>query len=72
MTKLLEKAFYEASQLSENEQNHLAKRVLAEIKSEKRWDELFSNSRDQLAKLADETLEKHRSGGTKRLNPDDL
>jgi len=47
----------------------LAKRVLAEINSEKQWDELFSTSRAQLANLADETLKKHRSGKTERLIP---
>jgi methylase of polypeptide subunit release factors len=72
MTELLEKAFSEASRLSEKKQDNLAKHVLAEIESEKQWDKLFSTSRDQLAKLADETLKRHHSGKTKRLNLGDL
>lgn len=72
MTKLLKKAFSEASRLSNKEQNTLAKRVLAEIKSEHRWNKLFSETQDGLAKLAKDTLAKHHSKKTKRLNVDDL
>lgn len=68
MTQLLEKAFSEASRLPEDEQNTLAKRVLAEIESEGRWNELFSDSQDELAGLAKVTLAKHRAGETERLD----
>jgi hypothetical protein len=46
MTKLLEKAFNEASKLSEVEQNALAKWVLEELESERKWDKLFAESED--------------------------
>jgi hypothetical protein len=59
MTKLLEKAFSQASQLPEDEQDLLAKHVLAEIESEHHWDELFEGSQDELARLAAKTLKKH-------------
>lgn len=68
MTKLLEKAFSEASRLSEDEQDRLAKQVLAEIESEHKWSELFSDSQDELTRLAAQTLKNHRQGKTKTFD----
>ena len=56
MTKLLEKAFLEASKLPEQDQNTIAEIVLAEIASEQRWNELFFSSQDLLTDLAEEAL----------------
>ena len=56
MTTILEKAFSEASKLPEIEQNALARWVLDEIESDKKWDNLFAESEDTLAKLAAEAL----------------
>ena len=61
MTKLLERAFAEASKLPEKEQDVLARVVLDELASERRWDELFSASHDLLSKLADEALAEPKS-----------
>lgn len=72
MRKILERAFSEASQLSGDEQNRLAKRILAEIESEHRWNELFNTSQEKLGKLAEQTLAKHHSGETERLDPGKL
>ena len=72
MTKLLEKAFAEAVKLPKKEQDKLAKWLLAELESERRWDEAFAGSADRLAALADEALTEHRKGRTKPLNPDRL
>ena len=72
MAKLLEKAFREASKLPEQEQDALARAVLDELASERRWDELFAASRDLLEELAKEALEEHRAGRTKKLDPDRL
>lgn len=68
MTKLLEKAFKEASKLPGTEQNAFAKRLLEELISEKRWGKLFANSEDILSELADEAIKEHRQGKTKLLN----
>lgn len=68
MTMLLEKAFNEASKLSEVEQNELAKWLLEELKSEKKWDNLFADSEDILDKLADEALQDDKNGKTKNLD----
>lgn len=72
MTELLEKAFAEATKLPEAEQNELARRILAEMESERRWDELFENSQDLLGKLAEEALAEHRAGKTQVLDIDQL
>jgi len=61
MTQLLEKALAEAGKLSEIEQNMLAKWLLNEITSEKRWDKAFSGSESALETLADEALRERRS-----------
>ena len=72
MTTLLEKAFSEASKLSESEQNGLAQWIFEELQSERRWDELFANSPDLLSHLADEALAEFQAGKTEVLNVDKL
>ena len=62
MTTLLEKAFSEASKLPERDQDAVAQVILAELASEKRWNDLFANSQDALAKLAQEALSEHHAG----------
>jgi hypothetical protein len=68
MTKLLEKAFVEASKLPDIEQNALAKWLLLELEAERKWEELFVASEDILERLADEALEAHRQGKTTPLD----
>ncbi len=72
MTQLLQKAFAEVSRLPEDEQDAIAAIVLAELSSERRWNELFEKSQDVLEELAEEALAEHRTGKTKRLDPDEL
>ena len=69
MTSLLEKAFEVASKLPTLEQNILARTLLDEIKSEKRWDELFAESEDILAQLAAEALREEDQSKTTDLDP---
>jgi len=71
MTDLLRKAFDEASRLPEKEQDALARVLLKEIKSERRWDQLFSKSQDLLGELADEALDEESQGVTEELRPED-
>ncbi len=68
MTKLLEKAFTEASKLPKVEQNALAKWLLKELEAERKWDELFAESESLLDQLAEEALDAHRQGETKPLD----
>ena len=56
MTTMLEKAFAEASRLPDFEQNALARWLLEEIESERKWDNLFAESEDELGRLALEAL----------------
>ena len=72
MTKRLQEAFDKASQLPAEEQEWFAAFILHELESEQRWQELFANSQDAIAKLAKEALAEHRAGKTKLLDPDAL
>jgi hypothetical protein len=72
MTKLLEQAFKRASELTEVEQNVLAKWVIEELESEKKWDNAFAGSEDVLEKLADEALTEYKQGKTKPLSLKEL
>jgi len=72
MTQLLEKAFKEASKLPEMEQNVLAKWLIAELESERKWERMFAESEDVLEKLADVALTEHAQGRTKPLEIDKL
>jgi hypothetical protein len=72
MTKLLERAFKEASRLPEVEQNALAKWVIEELEAEAKWEKAFAGSEDILDRLADEAIAAHKQGKTKLLNLKDL
>jgi hypothetical protein len=72
MTTLLEKAMAEASKLPEQEQEAFAAWILAELESERRWDDLFARSQDMLAKMAEEARREYRAGLTEPLDPDKL
>ncbi len=67
MTKLLEKALNEVAKLPSAEQDAIAALVLDELASEQKWSELFSQSQDVLAKMAEEALAEHSAGKTKPL-----
>ena len=73
MGKLLDRAIEEAHKLSEDEQETIGAWLLAEIESERRWDELFSRAPSQaLERMANQALEDHRAGRTSPLDPDRL
>jgi len=72
MTKLLEKAFEEASRLPETEQNAFAKWVLDELQAERVWAQAFAESEDVLETLADEAIAEKRKGKATPLDPDRL
>ena len=72
MTTRHEQAWIEASKLSQKEQDAFADSVLAELRSEKKWDRLFTNSQEVLSKLASEALAEYRNCQTGELNPDQL
>jgi hypothetical protein len=73
MSKLLERAFEEAQKLSESDQEAVGAWLLAELESERRWNELFSRPPSEaLKRMAEEALEDHRAGRTTPLDPDQL
>lgn len=72
MTKLLEKAFSEASKLPKLEQNVFANWILEELASERRWETAFAASEDVLLHLANEALAEYRAGQTEELDLDTL
>ena len=64
MTALLKQAFQKASELSEEEQNLLARVLLEDLAAEKQWDETFSleASQQMLGSMADEALRNFKAG----------
>lgn len=62
MTELLQRAMENARKLPDQEQDTIASVILAEIESERRWDEAFARSGDLLRQLADEALVEHGQG----------
>jgi len=69
---LLKQAFREAAKLSPEEQDAIASMLLAELDSERRWDERFAESQDALARLAKQAVDDENAGRTEELVPDDL
>jgi len=72
MGRLLERVITETAKLPDAEQEAFAAFMLAELESEKRWDDLFARSQDFLAKMAAEARREYRAGLTEPLDPDKL
>jgi hypothetical protein len=62
MTQLLEEAIAKVRELSPEDQDLIATLILEEIEDEKRWDETFGNSPDQLAKMATKVRDDIKAG----------
>ena len=72
MGKVLEHAVAELSKLPEPEQEAVGAWILAELESERRWDDLFARSQDLLAEMAAEAIREDEAGLTEPLDPDKL
>jgi len=72
MGNLLEKVITETAKLPDEEQEAFAAFMLAELESERRWEELFAESQDLLAQMAEEAREEYRAGLIEPLDPDKL
>lgn len=72
MGELLQRAVAEASKLPEAEQEAVGAWLLAEIESERRWDDLFARSHDMLLEMAAEAIREDEAGLTQPLDPDDI
>ena len=62
MTQLLEQALHQVQQLPHSEQDAIATMILDELADERRWDESFARSQDQLARVAAKVREDIRAG----------
>ena len=69
MGSLLDKAISEASKLPESEQEAIGAWLLAEMESERRWDELFRKPAIALESMADEALRERSRGRIARNVP---
>ncbi|MBV9495586.1 MAG: hypothetical protein JOZ54_15170 [Acidobacteria bacterium] len=72
MDTLLQQAVRELTNLPEAEQELAGRWILAELQSERRWDELFAQSADLLSAMADEAIREDEAGLTRPLDPDEL
>ena len=62
----------EAAKLPEQQREAVGAWILAELESERRWDDLFARSQDILSSLAEEARREYRAGLTQPLDPDKL
>ena len=67
MVTRLAEAIARIQELNEAAQEHWAEWILAELESEKRWDERTGNSQDLLEEMADRALAEERAGLTEEL-----
>lgn len=72
MTQLLKQALDEMSKLAEPEQDAIAALILEELADERRWDEAFARSQEQLARLAEKVREDIRAGRVRSMGMDEL
>ena len=70
MTTLFQQAIDKALRLPPADQDSLAQLLLAEMESERKWDELFARSPDVLERLANEALAEHEARLTQELDPE--
>ena len=71
VSKLLEKAVEEAFKLPEADQEAVGAWLLAELESERRWDNLFAGSGYVLEQMAAEAIQEDEAGLTKPFDPDE-
>jgi len=69
MTKLLEKAFNQASKLADSSQDAIAAIILEELEDEKKWEISFANSQGSLSKLATKVRNEIKQGETLPFDP---
>jgi len=68
MGKVLQRAMTEVSKLPESEQETVGGWILAELESERRWDDLFARSHDLLSELAADAVREDEAGLTQPLD----
>lgn len=72
MTQLLEKALAEVEKLTDPDQDAIAAMILDELADERRWDQAFARSQEQLGRLADRVRQDIRAGRVRNAGIDEL
>jgi hypothetical protein len=72
MTQLLQKALAEVQKLPDPDQDAIAAMILDELADERRWEEAFARSQQQLGRLADRVRQDIRSGRVRNVGTDEL
>lgn len=72
MTQLLEQALAELRKLPAPQQDTIASLILEELADERRWDDAFSRSQDQLGRLAAKVREDIAAGRVTNMGIDEL
>jgi len=72
MTQLLEKALAEIQKLTDPDQDTIAAIILDELADERRWDQAFARSQEQLGRLADRVRQDIRAGRVRNVGIDEL
>ena len=72
MTKLLQKAFQEASKLPDPLQDILAKEFIEEMEWEAKWDKTLEESQNVLDTLSDKAKKDFEEGNTEEKGFDEL
>jgi hypothetical protein len=70
VSTVLQQALTELTKLPETEQDAVGAWILAELESERKWDELFARSPDLLAEMAAEAIREDDAGLTEPLDPE--
>ena len=72
MGKVLQQALTELTKLPETEQDAVGAWILAELESERKWDDLFARSPDLLVEMAADAIREDDAGLTELLDPEKL
>jgi hypothetical protein len=66
------RVFDEIQKMPIEEQERYAQWILAEIEDDRKWDQKFAETRDEIEILGQQAMEQHRAGLTEDLDPDNL
>jgi aspartate/glutamate racemase len=72
MSQLLEQAISEVRKLSESEQDAIAALIMEEIADERRWENSFAKSQEQLSRLAERARQEIQAGRVRDIGFDEL
>lgn len=69
---LFQQAMAEVNRLPKDQQNAIAALILEELEDERRWDQSFASSQDQLSSLAAKARDGIRKGRVRKMGFDEL